>query len=68
MGRCQFCRKKAGLNLIGCKSCENQFCTRCIDLSIHECDQLEKCKEKQRKNLEKSLVNNKTVDKKIISI
>ena len=65
MGRCEFCRKKAGLNLIGCKSCEKQLCTRCIDLSIHNCDKLEKYIEEKRQSLEKSLLANKTFEKKI---
>jgi len=68
MGRCEFCRKKAGLNLIDCKSCKKNLCTRCIDMSIHKCDQLDKYKEEQRKSLEDSLLANKTIDKKIISI
>lgn len=65
MPRCEFCRKKAGLNLIGCKSCEKQLCTRCIDMSIHECEQLEKYKEKKRKALENCLLANKTVENKL---
>ena len=65
MGRCEFCRKKAGLNLIDCKSCEKQLCTRCIDMSIHKCDQLEKYKEEKRKSLEESLLANKTMEIKI---
>lgn len=65
MPRCEFCNKKSGLNLIGCKSCKKQLCTRCIDMSIHKCDQLNKYKEEQRKSLESSLLANKISDKKI---
>ena len=68
MPRCEFCRKKAGLNLIECKSCGKKLCTRCIDMSIHKCDQLDKYKEDKRKSLEDSLMSNKTSDKKVISI
>ena len=67
MPRCEFCRKKAGLNLIQCKPCEKQLCTRCIDMSIHECDKLETYKEEKRKSLESSLLANKTVGKKRLS-
>lgn len=68
MPRCEFCRKKAGLNLISCKSCKKQLCTRCIDMSVHKCDQLEKYKEEKRKSLEHSLLGNKTTDKKYVYI
>ena len=64
MPRCEFCRKKAGLNLISCKSCEKQLCTRCIDMSIHKCEQIEKYVAEKRKILENSLLSNKTIDKK----
>lgn len=68
MARCEFCHKKAGLNLIACKACEKQLCSRCIDLSIHKCDKLDKYKEDKRKSLEDYLLANKTSDNKIISI
>jgi len=65
MPRCVFCRKKAGLNLIDCKSCEKQLCTRCIDMSIHKCEQLDKYKEEKRKSLEDYLLANKTIENKL---
>lgn len=65
MTRCTFCRKKSGLNIICCKSCKKLLCTRCIDMSIHKCDNLEEYKQEQRNILENSLLSNKTVDSKI---
>ena len=68
MPRCELCHKKAGLNLITCKFCEKELCTRCIDMSIHKCEKIDKYVEEKRKALEDSLLENKTVDKKCISI
>jgi len=67
MPRCEFCCKKAGLNLIECKSCKNQLCTRCIDMSVHKCEQLEKYKVEKRKLLEEYLLANKTFENKRLS-
>ena len=67
MPRCDFCKKKAGLNLLICKQCDSSLCTRCIDMSIHECTEIEKFKDERRKSLENTLLSNKTVTNKRLS-
>lgn len=36
--RCHCCRKKVGIMALECKSCNHNFCSRCIVLEIHDCD------------------------------
>lgn len=63
MVRCEFCKKKSSVP-IECKACKLNLCTRCIDMSIHNCKNIiEYCYEK-RKSLENILLENKTPETK----
>ena len=64
MPRCNFCKKKAGLSLLSCVSCKLNFCTRCIDLSVHSCEFLDDYIFEKRKKLAEKLLSDKTFDKK----
>lgn len=35
---CSHCKKKRQSFTILCKCCEKEFCPRCIDMTIHECE------------------------------
>ena len=67
MVRCGFCKKKTGVP-ITCKACSLELCTRCIDLSIHECKKIENAVNEKKKILEDNLMKNKINNKKIDNI
>ena len=67
MARCKNCKKKCSCP-IQCNSCKLDLCTRCIDISIHECTNLKEYIDEKRKILEEKLLSNKTIDKKITTI
>ena len=58
MGKCENCRKKIGFTGIKCKFCEMNLCTRCLQLEIHHCKNIEASVKKQKDAIEKSLERN----------
>ena len=50
---CFRCKRK-GIP-INCRFCDSGFCSRCIDLSIHNCSGLDEYKNEKKKILEKQL-------------
>jgi len=67
MSRCDFCKKKSSVP-IDCSACKLSLCTRCIDMSIHQCEKLEDYKNEKRALLEQTLFSNKTINSKITQI
>ena len=55
MPKCNFCKKKSSCILL-CKWCNLSLCTRCIDMTIHECKNINEYKTDRRKSLESNLV------------
>lgn len=64
--RCDYCKKKS--IPLKCKWCENNYCSKCIMLEIHNCIHLSNCKIESIKNLQNKLEKEKTVDIKINKI
>ena len=67
MTRCQKCRKKSSV-ILTCKACNLECCSRCIDMSIHECQKTIDFINEKRKSLEDVLLNNKTKETKILTL
>ena len=65
--RCKNCCKKFCV-LLDCKSCDCSYCTRCIDMSIHDCKNIDDYKFEQRKKLKTTLENQQTKEHKINQI
>lgn len=65
--RCEYCKKKKGM-LLECKNCNKELCSRCIDLTIHKCDEIDKLKKRKREELENKLMSEKIESNKIIKI
>jgi hypothetical protein len=63
MSRCQYCRKKGSI-MLTCKACDLVLCSRCIDMTIHNCTKIDEYKTEKRKSLENTLVKNKTTENK----
>ena len=61
---CGKCKKK-GIP-IPCKYCEGQYCSRCIQLEVHQCEGIEKSKKEHLSHLQKQLAFVPT--KKVVSI
>ena len=55
MSRCKNCNKKIGVCGIECKFCALNFCTRCIQLEIHKCNNIQDCVDLKKSAIEKSL-------------
>ncbi len=51
---CQKCKKKCGIP-IDCKYCEGSFCSKCIQLSKHDCEGSDVKKKMYLNNLEKQM-------------
>ena len=56
MAPCQKCHKKVGLLVLTCHECSDRFCTRCIQLEMHQCPKLVGRGEFERALLEKKLI------------
>ena len=67
MPRCSVCRKKSSV-ILQCKSCVQDCCSSCIDMSIHKCKNIDDYRNNKQKQLERELSKNKTVDSKITII
>jgi hypothetical protein len=63
MPRCQKCNKKSSI-LLECRACQLGCCSRCIDMSIHNCIKVVEYSIEKRKTLENNLMNNKTQENK----
>ena len=50
---CRHCKKK-GIP-IPCKHCEKSFCSKCIQLEIHNCEGIQKKLDIERENLDRKL-------------
>jgi predicted nucleic acid binding AN1-type Zn finger protein len=65
--RCTLCKKKKSI-LLDCNYCKNEYCSTCIDISKHLCDNLNDYKEKKRNELKNKLNSERTLERKIIKI
>jgi len=54
--KCEKCRSQVGLLVLTCRECTGKYCTRCIQLELHQCRMLEGRSESERALLEKKLV------------
>ena len=61
--RCMYCKKKTFP--IDCKYCKLQLCTRCLLPEVHNCVNIQDCKNQYKESLSKQLISNKTVVEKI---
>lgn len=52
--KCQRCRRMFAL--IRCKYCDRDFCSRCIQLEIHECENIEQKKNELVATLKEKLI------------
>lgn len=52
--KCTKCKRFFAL--IRCKYCDRDFCSRCIQLEIHECENIEDKKEELIETLRKKLI------------
>ena len=67
MSRCNFCRKKSSIQL-KCNYCSNEHCMVCRFQDIHKCENINIMKCNKQKELEKTLMDQKTVSNKVIKI
>lgn len=65
--KCLNCFKKPGI-FTDCKYCSKQFCFSCIQLEIHNCSNIQNCKDISKLNLQIKLQNERTIAVKVISI
>lgn len=65
--RCSSCNTINGMKMM-CKFCETKYCLSCLMPEIHKCENIDKLKESCKLQLEKDLVNNKCVKRKIEKI
>ena len=68
MGRCAFCKQKAGLLTFACKYCESSFCTQHRLPEEHACSHISEMKAKCKLDNTSNIRNNVCVSKKIESI
>lgn len=59
---CGHCKKK-GIP-IPCKHCEKSFCSKCIQLEIHNCEGIQKKLDIERENLDRK-INIDVIRKKV---
>ena len=63
--KCKNCNKKCSLILqLKCNSCDELFCTSCLQVQIHQCPNIDEFISNKRKFLEDNLLKNKTVSNK----
>ena len=55
MPSCINCKKKKSVCL-DCKCCSKQLCTRCIDMSIHDCKQADVKRQEHKLLLQSKLI------------
>lgn len=65
--KCFYCKKK-NFNLFDCKFCNKRFCSSCIVLEIHQCENLLQKKQQLLNNLSNKLHNEKCISSKINKI
>lgn len=65
--RCTNCLKKRGI-LTDCKYCSNKFCFSCIQLEIHNCPNIQNCRDISKSNLDIKLQNERTIAIKVAAI
>ena len=65
--RCNKCSKKKSI-LLECKYCNISFCSSCIELDIHSCENKNECRKRKLKELENDLLSAKQEKNKIIKI
>lgn len=61
MVRCHCCNKKTRLLEIKCKWCNHMFCTACLAIEVHKCEQKDMCKSAKQELLENELEKYKTI-------
>jgi len=61
--KCHHCQKKKFTLL--CKFCNNNFCTACLQVESHSCENIEQCIEKQKEELKEKLNDEATHDNKM---
>ena len=65
--KCDNCKKKPGM-LTECKYCTSPFCFNCLQVEIHNCDNMCDMKELKLSLLKDKLESEKCVKKKIQTI
>lgn len=65
--KCDYCNKKKGI-LLDCIYCKNEYCSACISLEIHKCENIEDCKKRKRNELENKLNLERSEKNKVIKI
>ena len=66
--RCNCCHKKVGLLTLQCKSCNRNYCSRCILMETHNCEGLKENIEKGKEELQKTLVSALTSKKEKLQL
>lgn len=51
--RCKCCKKRK--MTIECKWCKEEYCTKCIQVEVHECTNIKECINYKKEKLENSL-------------
>lgn len=64
MSKCVKCGKKNHLQM-KCKWCELFVCTKCIQVEVHDCVQLEKCIQSKTYTLNKMITDQRVVSVKV---
>ena len=67
MPRCNKCRRKTSMP-IQCKYCEKEHCMACRYEDVHKCENINVMRDDKIMLLEKTLMNQKTVSRKIDKI
>ena len=67
MVRCEYCKKKSSV-VLPCKACQHSYCTRCIQLEIHKCANLDNVCNDDIKRLEDKLMSAKMSQRQNIKI
>lgn len=65
--RCTNCLKPRGI-LTDCKYCSNKYCFSCIQLEIHNCKNIQNCRDISKSNLDIKLQSERTIAIKIAAI
>lgn len=65
--RCTNCLKRRGI-LTDCKYCSNKYCFSCIQLEIHNCKNIQNCRDISKSNLDIKLQSERTVAIKVAAI
>ena len=65
--RCGNCSKRRGI-LTDCKYCSNKYCFSCIQLEIHNCSNIQNCRDISKSNLNIKLQSERTIAIKVAVI